>query len=221
MSDIPAGSNVARLWHRAATTALLTALCIPLACSRAGEPPAKQENAAPPKPAVAAADQVTRASGELVDLSLGPVTTFAAKCARCHGPEGAFYGDHYHQITDAQLRAKVEQMMTGPGGLRPTAIEIDAMAAYHHALRAAAPFLCITNAASFAHGSGVPLLGEASPDCEVTVAAPEGATVSRAGAPFEVRGVAAGTSIELVAQRGTAKARLILGPGKPVWSEAP
>lgn len=111
-------------------------------------------------------------------------------------------------------------MMAGPAGLRPVALEIDAMAAYHDALRRRAPFLCITNAAAFAGGGG-PLRGEAPPDCEVTVAAPAGATVRRSGPLFEVSGADSGAPIELVAQRGTGTARLRFEPGGALWTEVP
>lgn len=213
------GSHVYSVYAIAAA-ALAVALCGTLACNRQGDPPGEADQAAPPKPVVATTNRTTSASAALVDLTLGPVTTFAARCARCHGPEGAFYGDHYHQLSSAQLHEKIGQMMVGPGGLHPTTVEVDAMAAYHQALRGGAPFLCITNAASFAAG-GAPLRGETAPDCEVVVATPATAAVRRHGPRFEVSGVAPGASVELMVRDGAATKRHVFTPNGPLWMDTP
>ena len=74
----------------------------------------------------------------------GPVRSFEKNCASCHGPQGSFYGEGFGSKTHADLKHMVEEMMYGPAFLRPEEYEVEAMTAYHHALDAGEPFICIT-----------------------------------------------------------------------------
>jgi hypothetical protein len=75
----------------------------------------------------------------------GPVQSFENHCASCHGPQGSFYGEGFGSKTHADLKHMVEEMMHGPAFLTPEEYEVEAMTAYHHALDAGEPFICITH----------------------------------------------------------------------------
>ncbi len=99
-------------------------------------------------------------------VALGPVATFERVCARCHGPQGSFYGEEFARLIGADLRKFVLEMMEGPGLLDPSARDVEAMIAYHRALAAAEPFLCVTQYRP--RGPMAPLLaGEVSPGATV------------------------------------------------------
>ncbi len=100
----------------------------------------------------------------LVDFDPGPIVQFERSCARCHGPQGSFYGQEFADLEPQRLRQIVEKMMRGPAGLEPGAVQIDAMVGYQQALHQNVPFLVINNAASFACGHDPVLRGEVTPD---------------------------------------------------------
>lgn len=103
------------------------------------------------------------------DLSLGPVSAFEDACARCHGPQGMFYGKEFAQMGNPALAEVVHEMMIGPGQLRPTEPESDAMTAYHAALRDKTPFAAVVNAKSFLEGKEAILRGERLPGAKVFI----------------------------------------------------
>ena len=80
-------------------------------------------------------------------LSHGPIATYDAACARCHGPNGSFYGPTLGKgKTDAQLRQVIQEMAEGPAQLPPLPIiELDAQTAYHRAIIKAEPFIAVTS----------------------------------------------------------------------------
>ncbi|MHC4265713.1 MAG: c-type cytochrome [Planctomycetota bacterium] len=110
-------------------------------------------------------EQVSMA--EIKELKLVPVSTFERTCARCHGPQGAFYGDEFAKLNDAELRKIVKQMMVGPSFLKPKSYEVDAMTAYHRALTAKEPFLCVTSYAPNEQTKTAMLAGEATPESTI------------------------------------------------------
>ncbi|MBN1361733.1 MAG: cytochrome c [Sedimentisphaerales bacterium] len=106
---------------------------------------------------------------DLQPLSLPPVSTFEDACARCHGPEGSFYGEGFAEPAGRELKVVVREMMEGPAFLTPSATDVDAMVAYHRALAAGEPFLCVTAyqpATATAPGRWV---GEATPGAWVSL----------------------------------------------------
>jgi hypothetical protein len=105
----------------------------------------------------------------VLDLQYGPLSTFQQSCARCHGPEGAFFGATFADREDDKVLQMVTVMMRGPGGLKPTEADTMAMAAYLHAIRAKEPFVVITNAAAHAAGRDAVLRGEASEEAAIEV----------------------------------------------------
>lgn len=79
-------------------------------------------------------------------LAHGPIATYDAACARCHGPNGSFYSPTLGKgKTDAQLRQVIREMAEGPSqipALPP--VELEAQTAYHRALIKGEPFLAVT-----------------------------------------------------------------------------
>jgi len=92
-------------------------------------------------------------------ITLGPVSTFEQACARCHGPQGSFYGEAFAELSDSELQDFVKEMMEGPAGLHPSEEEIAAMTAYHQALAAKKPYLVVMD---YVEENGYRLSGQAS-----------------------------------------------------------
>ncbi len=95
----------------------------------------------------------------VLHITLGPVSTFEQSCARCHGPQGSFYGEAFANLSDTQLHEFIKEMMEGPAGLHPTEEDIAAMTAYHQALAAKKPYLVIL---AYVEENGYRLSGQAS-----------------------------------------------------------
>lgn len=117
-------------------------------------------------------------------LQYPPVATFDQHCARCHGPEGSFYGQAFAQTVEHDLTEMVGQMMRGPAFLEPNSTDIAAMAAYQRALAAEEPFVIVTDPqkALATDLSEIPV--EASPGAQVTIERTNGTaqiTASRDG----------------------------------------
>ncbi len=94
-----------------------------------------------------------------------PLAYFDANCARCHGPNGSFYGADFGKNLkdDAALRQIVREMCEGPGNAPLDAAKLEILTDFHRALRDDVPF--VTVVARSAAG----LSGEASPDAKVTL----------------------------------------------------
>jgi len=80
----------------------------------------------------------------LPPLTYAPVSTFEQSCARCHGPQGSFFGKGFAQEDDADLKQTVQDMMEGPSFLTPSPADVQAMTAYLQAMANQQPFLCVT-----------------------------------------------------------------------------
>ncbi len=81
---------------------------------------------------------ITPPAGE---VKYPPVSTFESSCARCHGPQGSFYGASFGKLPEAKLKKFVHDMMKGPAGLHPDPADIAAMTAYNQALASEKPFV--------------------------------------------------------------------------------
>ena len=95
-----------------------------------------------------------------VDLALPPVATYTKGCARCHGPNGAFFAKEFIASTHEALREATHRMLLGPSGLKPTPSDTDAMTAYMEAIEAKQPFAVIVNGAELAAGTATQVRGE-------------------------------------------------------------
>ncbi len=109
--------------------------------------------------------------------SFAPLAYFDQNCARCHGENGSFYGDTFAQgQSDAQLREAITEMAEGPGQAPLNAAQLDAVAAWHRALRDKKPFVVVVKSEKVE--AGVQLSGEVS----------SGATLQINGEDVEVKG---------------------------------
>ncbi len=156
---------------------------------------------------------------ELVDLSLPPVSTFEASCANCHGPQGSFFGDEFAHLADAQLGTAVKDMMEGPAFLKPSDADLLAMVAYHRALAAKEPFICVTAFHPPAKEQPGWLKGQATPGAEVSVMGGEVASVvaSETGA-WQLRGIGSSLPLILTARKSAKMTTLDLHQSQ--WSHA-
>ena len=95
-----------------------------------------------------------------------PMAYFAQNCARCHGPNGSFYGANFGKaLTDDKLHTVVHDMAAGPGNapIKDRALEIEV--AYHRALIAKQPFIVLTEVTE---KDGIKTLhGEVSPESTI------------------------------------------------------
>ena len=155
---------------------------------------------------------------DLVMLSLPPVSTFEASCANCHGPQGSFFGEEFGELPDEQLHDAVEEMMEGPAFLDPTDADLRAMVAYHHALAAREPFLCVTSLQLSSNGGPTSLEGEATPGATVSVAGTSAATTAGEMGTWQLRDIPASASLVLTAQKDGNATRLDLHQAQ--WSHA-
>lgn len=111
------------------------------------------------KPGAADAKPDAKAEG------FAPLAYFDANCARCHGPNGSFYGKNFGKDlkTDAALKEIVQAMCEGPGNAPLDAAKLEILTDFHRALRDDTPFVTIVAR------SATGLSGEASPDAKLTL----------------------------------------------------
>ncbi len=115
-------------------------------------------------------DSAETNQGKLVNLYVGPIESFADSCAECHGENGSDFEESFKEIKDANLVAKIRNMMQGPAKLVASSDhEINAMFAYHQALRDDKIFLIVNNAASITGGKDTKLNGNVTPDASITL----------------------------------------------------
>lgn len=89
---------------------------------------------------------------------------FDVNCARCHGPQGSFYGKEFgRHLSDEALTKVVHEMAEGPGNAPLKEDELKIVVAYHRSLIRGDPFISIT-----ARDNGI-LHGEATPASHITV----------------------------------------------------
>ncbi|CAN5183906.1 hypothetical protein BH09SUM1_BH09SUM1_13730 [soil metagenome] len=79
-------------------------------------------------------------------LKIAPMKYFEQKCARCHGPQGAFMADGFGKKYDAAgLRKIVKEMAEGPGDSPLTSPQdLDAQTAYNRAIGSKKLFIAWT-----------------------------------------------------------------------------
>lgn len=162
--------------------------------------------------------EVQRELIKTVMLSLPPVSTFEASCANCHGPQGSFFGEEFGELPDEQLHDAVEEMMEGPAFLNPTDADLRAMVAYHRALAAKEPFLCVTSLRLSSDGVPTRIEGEATPGSTVSLAGTSAATTAGETGTWQLRDISGSASLILTAQKDGNGTRLDLHQAQ--WSHA-
>lgn len=132
---------------------LLAALTFAVAgCRHDATPPATQNVA------------VAAPTAKAYALAFPAMTYYDQSCAKCHGPDGSFYGPTLgNNLTDAQLIAKCRAMEAGPASAPISERDNQAVVAYHRALIMRRPFVSLTQLTKGQWG------GEASTDAKVTV----------------------------------------------------
>ncbi len=123
------------------------------ACERTTPPAAPPDNAA------------SASTTPAQPLSLGPVTFFEQRCARCHGSYGAAYAPSLSALSDPELTRFVDEMVIGPGQTELAARDLAAQVAYHRSLIDQRPFLAVTAL------DGSSIAGEVTPGATVEVVA--------------------------------------------------
>lgn len=159
----------------------------------------------------------------LVPLSLPPVSTFESACARCHGPEGSFFGPGFANPEHADLAVIVREMMEGPAALSPSDADVEAMVAYHRALAADEPFFCVTAYEPATATTPGRLQGEATPQAVVffyTVSAPYFRTNVNEQGYWEITPLPRGANLVLAADTYKNHKRTILNAAESQWSNA-
>lgn len=98
-------------------------------------------------------------------VNFKPLDYFDQHCARCHGTNGANYGDEFGKdLTDAELVDFVDSMAAGPGEAPLEGENLKALTAFHRSLADGNPFLILTQI------SGHILQGETMQDAKVSLA---------------------------------------------------
>lgn len=137
---------------------LLGLALFPLGVLSAQTPPPVYQRVAP-TPEKAPVARAETAPG------FAPLAYFDAHCARCHGPNGSFYGKNFGKNLkdDAALKQIVKEMCEGPGNAPLSEISLEILTDFHRALRDDLPFLIVVaqNAKT--------LSGESSPDAKISL----------------------------------------------------
>jgi hypothetical protein len=112
----------------------------------------------------AACDVPAPNSSTVIPPTVAPISYFEDRCARCHGPQGSFYGDAFGKnLTEEALRKVVYDMCRNQGEMKLEGVDLDAQIAYHRSMISKEPFLVVT------HREKGQLAGEASEKAVVTV----------------------------------------------------
>ena len=152
--------------------------------------------------------------------SFAPMAYFDQKCARCHGPQGSFYGkDFGRDLDDAKLHATVNMMASGPAQAPISAPQLEIEVAYHRALIAKQPFVVVTDVTR--DEKSLTLHGEATPGSALQIVAGK----TKADAKLEKFAWTATlpANVDLNSATLTAKvgeAQTILKLSKSAWSHA-
>ncbi|PQV63215.1 hypothetical protein B1R32_11440 [Abditibacterium utsteinense] len=145
-----------------------------------------------------------KSSGEKNAKGFAPLGYFDANCARCHGPNGSFYGAGFGKNLkdDAALKQIVKEMCEGPGNAPLNEKSLDILTDFHRALRDNKPFLVIVSQ------SAKTLSGEASPDATLALQSGEKTL------PIALKGH--NWTTEIPADFNVSKARLVARRGEQV-----
>jgi mono/diheme cytochrome c family protein len=130
-------------------------------------PLAPPEVSAPAEPAGAQdTEEEAPAKPKLEALDFAPLSYYEGACARCHGNNGANYGDLLKGKSDAQLHDGIHAMAIGPGQSPLNDAQIDVMTRWHRALIENKPFVHLAKIEKSDSGKTI-LSGEATPDAKV------------------------------------------------------
>lgn len=101
--------------------------------------------------------------------NFAPLDYFDANCARCHGPNGSFYGANFAKNLkdDAALRHVVQEMAEGPGNAPLSEADLEVLTDFHRSLRDGKPYLVLVSVQK--SEKCLVLRGEATPDATISL----------------------------------------------------
>jgi hypothetical protein len=74
-----------------------------------------------------------------------PLKYFDDRCARCHGPQGSFYGNDFGKgLSEEALKKVVYDMCRNQGEMKLEGFDLEAQVAYHRSMIAKELFLVVT-----------------------------------------------------------------------------
>ncbi|MEI8195076.1 MAG: hypothetical protein WCI73_04125 [Phycisphaerae bacterium] len=110
------------------------------------------------------------AAPALQPTGFGATTYFAQHCARCHGPEGQFWGERYgRNLPPPQLVEKIRMMAAGPGQAPVTDPQLATLTTFLQTIVARQPYAEVVTVN--AQGADVTITGEAANDVTIQVEA--------------------------------------------------
>lgn len=124
------------------------------------------------------------AKAGLKAFDFAPLSYYESACARCHGDNGANYGDLLLKHTDAQLHDGIHAMAIGPGQSPLGEEQIAVMVKWHRALLDGKPFVHLMKVE---RGDKTLLSGEATPTAKVILKSGESSfEATREGAKWKI-----------------------------------
>ncbi len=101
--------------------------------------------------------------------NFAPLDYFEENCARCHGPNGSFYGTEFGKglKDDDALRHIVKEMAEGPGNAPLSPENLEILTDFHRSLRDGKPYIVVVEARK--SEKCLILSGEATPDSQITL----------------------------------------------------
>ncbi|MCA9281782.1 MAG: hypothetical protein H6812_03355 [Phycisphaeraceae bacterium] len=189
--------------------AALALMCV-CACGCSKKPAPVDDGADSAGPAMAG-------GAPFAGLTSPPLAFFDGHCARCHGPNGSFYGEAFASIaSDRDLHGIVQEMVEGPGFGELDDESLYALVAFHRSLRDGTPFGVVTEL------SGDAVAGEMLPGTRVSVIVGTdviGAEMGEASWRAALPGGASGGSLRVRVERN---GRVFeWDPREQAWSDAP
>lgn len=170
-------------------------------------PLAPPEVSAPAEPAGAQdTEEEAPAKPKLEALDFAPLSYYEGACARCHGNNGANYGDLLKGKSDAQLHDGIHAMAAGPGQSPLDDKQVGVMTRWHRALIDGEPFVHLAKIEQRA-GDKTILSGEATLGAKVFLKSGEQqleATRDGAGWKIEAPAELDVEEVELLAEKETA-----------------
>jgi len=179
------------------------------ACAPSEGPP--DGGAVEARPAEAPRREMTASAGSVAapaPLEVGPISYFENHCARCHGGYGSLYAYPF-MAPDDELPRVVEEMCAGPAMAPLEGRPLEALTAYHIAMRDDVPFVAQVE------GEGTGLFFEVTPGASLHFASGSGGAGEVDAGLWRVQPASA--AFELEVRRGGERFDLAGWPAR-AWS---
>jgi hypothetical protein len=100
-------------------------------------------------------------------LTIGPISYFQARCARCHGPYGSFFPDSFRATPPEVVAKKTDEMCRGQGGMALAGADLEAQIEYQRSIQRGRVFVAVISV------DGGEMRGEVTPGAAVTLVGQE------------------------------------------------